>query len=301
MDVSSSVRDLFDELPLDNFENILAFFNGRDLGRLCTVSKRWNSVINQESVWRLPCKFTWQDKVYLPLKFRAMAEFGNSREARTDLKRLGVKQLKRAIQELSVKVAPGCLEKSELFNFLREQESLSLLPNEPMSKRALRLSLIDSRRVEITEDELIDQQWSFRIRGDGPLQQLAHLDPWWNNRGFGTVSFLAGPPHRLKWTWPNNEDPFEAVGWNLQQHGWDTIEDGEIVRILIQGGHSGPAEYVCRHPANWGLVLLSAASVWANFPFSPKGLDALMEDDNVNALFRSSFPRKSGSEFRSWY
>ena len=94
-----------------------------------------------------------------------------------------------------------------------------------------------------------------RVRGDGPLAQVAHLDPWWTSKGRGEARLHADG--RVVFKWPvdpaTNQpmNPFAAMG--VPEDGgvqWSIEMDGSVVRLHIMG-QGGPQEIVSRHPTTW--------------------------------------------------
>ena len=269
-----------------------------DVARLLSVSKAWQGILdNTPFIWRALCQHAWEDKAYVPASLRSMSEGdfpskdaaqSSDEKERQTLMALKIRELKDMMRSLRIQVGAGDLiEKNDFADaimkarrkaaeshtatqMLLSRPWLLVRANEALPKAALRLSLSDSHRLRITEEELISFVFNLRLRFDGPLSAAVHLDPWWQGKGRGEARFSADG--HVRFMWPSDPDdlaaepmdPFAAMGMRNTSLGWKLHMDGRVVQLLFDG-HSGPQELVCRHPVTWGWVLYSSGSCWTSW------------------------------------
>jgi len=159
----------------------------------------------------------------------------------------------------------------------QHERKIALYPHEPLAKRALRMSIADSSRRIITEDELCSFKFNIRLRGDGPLAPLLENDPWWKGKGCGEVQFQAD--HTVTFQWPDNMNPFSEMMGDASRLSWRLPSKACYVQLLMFGSR-GPQEFILRHP-NWGWMLVSGGTCWSSFPMPVRGTDSFMEDSNL--------------------
>ena len=320
------VVDAFPELGNDVFLLVAAELSLRDVSIALRVCKAWHVVLDgTDRLWSSLCEHMWASKAYVPASLRAMAAGGLAmaaaeRDERRELLDAKIRHLKDLMRTLELQ--DGLVEKGEIADAilsarhnatekgtfthkLLHRPSLLVRHDsgESMPKAALRLSLVDTNRTFITEDELVDLTWSVRIRSDGPLRDAMCFDPWWSGHGNGEVRFrreghLGISSARIQFSWPPNPDPeadgapmdpFAAMGMPLTEAmvGWETEMEGRLVRILFNGQH-GPQELVCRHPTTWGWVLYSQGTCWTSWamPKCEAGQcsDPLLREDALKYL-----------------
>lgn len=271
----------------------MAHFDHRTLVKLLRVCRGWLRLIDPcETVWRPSCEYLWADKTYVPRAIRALAEVGNDYSTRLDLQALSLSELqtraKAGVFTRTRVTEIMSMSKEDLITSIKALEKEQpLYPGEPLSKRALRQSVEDSSRRLMDEEEIMSFEWYVRIRRNGPLGQLAVLDPWWSNAGFGgRASFTKDPsavvPRSVQFMWPPGRDPFEIFNMNRdRQLAW--MIAGNLVKIYV-GGEWGHFQNVARHPVNWGWLLVNSGTVWTSWPMPAMGEDVLIEDEYVNDL-----------------
>ena len=265
------------------------------------MSRTWRTVLDAtECLWAGVCEREWADKVYVPAALRHMAkgEAGVASAEQAERNRLmtsRVRELKLMMLCMNVH-DQGLVEKGDITDAIlsarhraaEEGDATQAILHRPAllvrrssgesyPKAALRLSLADSGRTEITEEELQGLTFSVRLRNDGPLKQAMGFDPWWSGKGFGEATFH--PDGALTFRWPVDPedeegvatlDPFAAMGMPMHDGsiGYQLEGGGCVVSILFHGQH-GPQEVVCRHPKTWGWVLYSQGTCWISWPMPP--------------------------------
>jgi hypothetical protein len=158
-------------------------------------------------------------------------------------------------------------------------------------KAALRFAKQDETRTRIAASELTSFTFHIRVRGDGPMGEVTHMDPWYSNRGHGVARFA--DDFTVTFTWPTVDgvemNPFAQMGMsNPLTLRWAMENGGAVIRILF-GAQRGPQEMVCRHPVHGGWVLYSMGSVWTSWEMprcGPDGrcIDALLWDEELHNL-----------------
>ena len=133
--------------------------------------------------------------------------------------------------------------------------------------------LHESRRTWVTEEEIMELEWSFRFKsaaGDGWIDR----DPWWN--GQEPIMLKLREDHKVQAL--NDARPFWGVQGQIA--GQWHFEPGSAAchepSVVTMNGH--PSYVVRRHPAHWGVFMESCWCVWTGFPMAPSGRDPWMED-----------------------
>lgn len=146
-------------------------------------------------------------------------------------------------------------------------QAVAVRSRDPRS--ALRLSLGDSTRTRLTEEELTSFRWSFRFKEEAGPSWFEH-DPYWNEKPAANVSFFADGGARiggfegldrvpLRWTWGRKG----AQGSTVQLH---------------VNGRPVPTYIVSRHAPNWGFLMQSCWALYTSWPMPARGCDAALED-----------------------
>jgi hypothetical protein len=77
----SNMQDPWSYLPDLCFLHVLSYLNYKELINSSMVSVGWKDVCNSNSLWVALCDEMWEDKVYVPQKFRKMRENGEAKQA----------------------------------------------------------------------------------------------------------------------------------------------------------------------------------------------------------------------------
>ncbi|GMI04503.1 hypothetical protein TrVE_jg11778 [Triparma verrucosa] len=173
---------------------------------------------------------------------------------------------------------------------------------------ALKLSIIDSERTNITSDELQSFTFNVRCRMDGPFAQLIADDPFWQGVGAGRVRFLDPTDgSKMSWVWPKDKqgramNPFVQMGMTEQMDSmsWGLINMNRQVQMFF-AGQRGPIEVIARHPITWGWVLFSEATVWSSWEYTKEELNHRVltrgiRDSDVDHQDPTSFYARSMAE-----
>lgn len=265
----------------------LTYLSARQLAVCCAVSSGWKTLLDSQYLWSNVSEGVWADKAYVPLQFRRMAALDNNSRVRTDLKQLSVRQLKKKLHEYQLD-GRHCLEKGEFIRLIADYElkTFHRSPTEVLSKRALRESIRDARRRQITRDELTSFEWNFRLRADdsSPLAMLAMHDAWHHGRQPAKCRFFPEQEgQKVEWYFEAGYNPFDGV-FDLQDIAWERELQGGIIRFNITG-NQGPCGGITRHPTNWGFVLISAATIYTSFAMARD--DPFLADEHANDLLFS--------------
>ena len=140
------------------------------------------------------------------------------------------------------------------------------------ARGALRASLVDAKRTDLTDEELISLEWRFRFKEQaGP--QWQHFDPYWTT----------GEPTRAQFV-PAATQGTRGRG-TVRMSGFEEIEDFHLewwwVAIIPTVGIEGfgpralqvsvngsrvPRYLIARHAENWGWIMQSCWVVYLSFP-----------------------------------
>jgi hypothetical protein len=112
-----------------------------------------------------------------------------------------------------------------------------------MSKKALALSVIDSRRIEITAEELSSFDFYFRFKGAaGPY--WTRVDPYWNGDKVPCIRF--GRDGRVV--------GFPEVEWEFcDGSGEKRSKSGSVIRVKLR--NISEAIYVVSRHVKWGFII----------------------------------------------
>ena len=317
-----------DRLPEGPFLAVMAFLNLSELSHCCSVSSRFRDLVGaRELLWTAQFDTYAIGRVYV---VPALAILARGKEAVEEAERgriqalrgMRVKKLKAIISQERIVVRPGTLvEKRDFVEAISNwqykaietsKDALTKLircprllvrPKEVYPKAALRLAKEDETRYRISESELCSFKFHIRIRADGPIGEVKHLDPWYSNVGHGTAKFSLSD-HSVTFRWPFvngvEMNPFQVMGMsNPLTLKWELAKGGAIIQLLeLHGDFRGPQEIVCRHPVHGGFVLFSMGSVWTSFPMPPCGsdgkcVDAMLRDENLTNLPNLHAPRNT--------
>lgn len=158
-------------LDLPVIDDILDFFDFRELFVLELVNKKFYSVINSEVVWRRAASRLFCGAVFVPNICLRLIHPGNDRSNRLDLKEMKISSLRALCQRYHIVLQPG-MEKDEVLSLIHEREMRRSFPNECLARFAIRIAYLDRKRNCITHEELCQQPWCIRTRKDGPLAPL---------------------------------------------------------------------------------------------------------------------------------
>lgn len=262
------------------FEKVMEKLCLPDLLRCEQVSRSFYESINQESVWRVAATNLFDGKMFVPPICRRFLLPGNSRDSRKDLEQCTVRELKLQCAHYRLDHSE-CFEKLDIIEIINKHQLMNSYSNECLAKYAVRIAWIDRKRTSITFDELIELEWCVRIRSDGPLAWLCDQDPWWaeSTHGAGKAKFYADG--KLSFQYPPEYNPFgdfehAALFFELEYFG-------TVVKLNV-----GAQERLCRHPENWGWVMMSIGTLWTGYEMPPRNVDALLDDVLVENLLQAT-------------
>ena len=185
------------------------------------------------------------------------------------LSRLRVKALKQIIRSERIRVQPGTLvEKKDFVEAIAAARDRAIdtstdpvaqllqrprllivgdnnndgnghtgdVHHELYPKAALRFAKQDETRTRIAASELTSFTFHIRVRGDGPMGEVTHMDPWYSNRGHGVARFA--DDFTVTFTWPTVDgvemNPFAQMGMsNPLTLRWAMENGGAVIRILF--------------------------------------------------------------------
>lgn len=126
------------------------------------------------------------------------------------------------------------------------------------AREALKSSLADAKRTELTDEELCSLDWRFRFKEQAGPQWQEH-DPYWVKREATRVRFgarKAGSPRG-----PVRMQGFDMIeAFQLEwewRHPYRHLSGRPAERVLqvIVNGNPVPSYVVSRHAANWGWIM----------------------------------------------
>lgn len=235
------------------------------------------NIRSSEPLWRDISRILFENKVYVPDIFRRLICPGNRIGERVDLLAMSIRQLKALAAKYGVNITT-CFEKSDIINVISSRELRRKLSNECLARFGLRGAIIDSTRNRISADELCEFEWQIRVRMRGPLESIAHEDPWWQG-GTSTARGKFDSAGNLIFSFVG-PSPFEAM-MTANPHDVSYTLDYSGTFVLLS---FGVREYVARHPENWGFVMMSNGSLWCSFDMPKRGNDNILEDEHVSTL-----------------
>ncbi|KAL2913711.1 hypothetical protein HK105_206727 [Polyrhizophydium stewartii] len=156
--------DIVARLPPEMALRILGELPVEDVVRCLEVSRTWNKLARDGSIWRELCRKRWADKFNHPHELHVRVDY-------TNLARdLSVREIKRLLARRGITSAAKCIEKSELVELLKrttpaESPSVRLAPK---WLAAYAVAELDSKRNRITKDELCGIKWQFRFINGWP-------------------------------------------------------------------------------------------------------------------------------------
>lgn len=260
------------------FEKVLEKLCLFDLLQCERVSKLFYEAINQDSVWRTAANTLFEGKVFVPAICHRFLIPGNSRNYRKDLEQCTIRDLKLQCASFGLNFS-ACCEKSDIITLINQFQLNSSYSDECLAKFAVRIAWIDRRRTTITLEELLNTNWRVRIRADGPLAWLCDQDPWWQNAPTGAGKAKYHADGKLTFEYPEEYDPFRDFAPAFLYYELE----GSIIKLNV-----GVQERLCRHPDNWGWVMMSGGTVWTGFEMPPRNADPFLEDYYVESLLQSS-------------
>jgi hypothetical protein len=296
---SAEPSSILDVLDLDVLLLTSSWLGYRDLTRFSLTSKKlYGAIANDELVWKHQCLILWRDKVYVPKEFQDMVQYpGISPENRLDLFAWSVKAVRTKLLTLNVprhRIA-ACIEKTDLVRLLSDHYRSSFTG--ALAKRALQLSLLDSKRCAITAEEITSFIFNIRLRADGVLGNRIRWCAWHNGRK-ELMEARFSTDGTVKFVYPEGYNPFGDMIDPDFRMGWDVILNGKAIQLTF-GGSPGPQELVVRHPTNWGFMLMNGGTVWTGFPMPPKGEDPHIEDAAVRHVLGEAQQSMGGGFYAS--
>ena len=148
------------------------------------------------------------------------------------------------------------------------------------AREALRLSLADARRTELTDEELVAFEWRFRFKEQAGPQWQLH-DPYWTKHEASLVKFTPSrrrSPGRLHiLNFPLVEDFDLRWSWiAMQRAGRST----RVLQVNVNGSPV-PSYVISRHADNWGWVMQSCWVVYLSFEMPRPGVDPTLDDEGL--------------------
>lgn len=199
-----------DTLPSDMIITIALYLPLKSFPHLLSACRPLRAVLDpSEYIWQTLAHCLWARLVYVPEYYRLLLGGPASLSAYVASERdrlaaeLSVKQLRVELAKLGVPPTQiaSCYEKKDMAELgaaamlkrLKGVRDLLRVPDAPghfaAAKAALRLSVLDLRRTDISEVELVRQAFNVRVRHDGPFDKLMAVDPWWLGKGCTQMRF----------------------------------------------------------------------------------------------------------------
>lgn len=144
----------------------------------------------------------------------------------------------------------------------------------------LRAAVEDLKRLELTEDELVELEWCFRFKESaGPA--WTSEDPWWGGDAparlrfsrEGAIQRESGrfPDVQIAWRWGNSSSQSPASG----------EPPCRTVRATVNG-RDVPSYVASRHPGHGGFLLQSCWALYTAFPMPARGEDPHLSDEALD-------------------
>ena len=143
------------------------------------------------------------------------------------------------------------------------------------SRLALKLSLEDAHRTQLSDEELTTLQWNFRFKL-AMGESWTEMDPYWNHRQPTQVYFDANGAIHAK--------GFEMLESRNMKWCWKQATDGttSLDRSCIEPSIDGrivPTYHISRHAPTWGWLIQSCWVLYTSFPMPPPGTDPTLDDE----------------------
>ncbi|KAJ3354047.1 hypothetical protein HDU91_005825 [Kappamyces sp. JEL0680] len=146
------------EFPNEIILNVFSYLRtAQELVRVGTVCRQWHKVAGENVLWRALCAQRWKDKQGMTLELHYRADY-------TDIHHtLSIKEIKEILRKRSVYMK-GLLERSEFVELLLKTTPATTKGRwAPKWKAAYITAELDSKRTEITKDELCSRHWKLRF------------------------------------------------------------------------------------------------------------------------------------------
>ncbi|KAL2913710.1 hypothetical protein HK105_206726 [Polyrhizophydium stewartii] len=156
--------DIVARLPPEMALRILGELPVEDVVRCLGVSRTWNKLARDDSIWRELCRKRWADKFNHPHELHVRVDY-------TNLARdLSVREIKRILARRGITSAAKCVEKGELVELLKHTTPYGS-PKVRLSPKWLAsyaVAELDSKRTEISVEELTSVEWRMRLAQGWP-------------------------------------------------------------------------------------------------------------------------------------
>ncbi|KAJ3029358.1 UNVERIFIED_CONTAM: hypothetical protein HDU68_012424 [Siphonaria sp. JEL0065] len=199
-------KDIIALLPRELSLKIVGYLRGpKTLCRCTAVSRTWNSLANDEIVWRDLCFLRWSRQKHITNQLHPRVDYSSL------IATLTVKEIKAILTSRKVDFT-GLFDKSELVAKLTS----SLPKNSPNQegiqwkskwKASFIIGELDSKRTILTKDELCGFDWNFRMK-HWP-EDVENITSKFNH-DYSYESDMFSGEHTMKWRFYANDVQVES-------------------------------------------------------------------------------------------
>ena len=156
---------------------------------------------------------------------------------------------------------------------------------------ALRQSLADAQRTDLTDEELTSFEWRFRFKEQaGP--QWQQFDPYWTTGEPTRAQFMPATIYDMDGHGTVRMSGFEAIEDFYIQWWWPVLNQGPVQNTQLRdsfgvrtlqvsvNGSRVPRYLISRHE-NWGWIMQSCWVVYLSFPMPKPGVDPSLDDRSL--------------------
>ncbi|KAJ3060488.1 hypothetical protein BCR33DRAFT_852237 [Rhizoclosmatium globosum] len=199
-------KDIIALLPRELSIKILGYLRGpKTLCRCTAVSRAWNSLANDELIWRNLCFLRWSIQKHISLQLHPRVDYTSLKDS------LSVKEIKGILLARKVDIR-GLMEKSEFVTKL-----VSSLPKHSPNQEGIQwrskwkasfiVAELDSKRIILNKDELCTTNWAFRMKHwpDEVQNIRAKFNP-----DYSFESDMFSDKHTMKWRFYMNDVQVES-------------------------------------------------------------------------------------------
>ncbi|KAI9335245.1 hypothetical protein BDR26DRAFT_865992 [Obelidium mucronatum] len=199
-------KDILAALPRELSLKVLSYLRGpKTLCRCTAASRTWNSLANDEILWKNLCFLRWGRQKHISLQLHPRVDY-------TSLKsQLTVKEIKGILTIRKVDFA-GLFDKSELITKL-----LTSIPKHSPNQEGIQwrskwkasfiVGELDSKRIILTKDELCGINWSFRMKHW--TEDIENMSSKFNH-DYTYESDVFSGEHTMKWRFYANDVQVES-------------------------------------------------------------------------------------------
>ncbi|KAJ3116178.1 hypothetical protein HK100_001136 [Physocladia obscura] len=198
--------DILENLPRELSIKILGYLRGpKTLSRCTLLSRTWNSLANDEVIWRNMCGLRWSRMKHIKHDLHPRVDYTSLAGSLT------VKEIKGVLAVRKVDIT-GLFDKSDLISKLVSTLPKHSPPQQGIIwrskwKASFIVAELDAKRVILTKEELCGVNWLIRFKQWPPEQESMYAK---FNPDYTYESAMIAPGHSMKWRFYANDVQVES-------------------------------------------------------------------------------------------